>query len=47
MLAFAHIPTGTTATKRINIDDLEGRTNLITVALAATGADTEIGRATP
>jgi len=26
---------------------LEGRTNLITVALAATGAETEIGRATP
>jgi len=47
MLAFAHIPTGTTDTNRINIDDLEGRTNLITVALAATGAETEIGRATP
>ena len=47
MLAFAHIPTGTTDSNRINIDDLEGRTNLITVALAATGAETEIGRATP
>ena len=47
MLTFTHIPTGTTATKRINIDDLEGRTNLITVALAATGAETEIRRATP
>ena len=47
MLAFAHIPTGTTVTNRIDIDDLKGRTNLITVAPVATGAETEIGWATP
>jgi hypothetical protein len=41
MLAFAHIPTDTTASKELDID--EGRS----VAAAAIGADIEIDRATP
>src|SRR3984893_9004348 len=45
--AFAHIPTGTTANHRIDIDAGEGRSNVITVAPGAIGAGTEIGRATP
>src|ERR1700694_5514727 len=45
--AFAHIPTGTTANHRIDIDAGEGRSNVMTVAPGAIGAGTEIGRATP
>jgi len=43
MLAFAHIPTDTTASKELDIDEVKGRS----VAAAAIGADIEIGRATP
>jgi transposase InsO family protein len=45
--AFAHIPTGTTATHRIDVDKGEDRNDVMTVAPAAIGAGTEIGRATP
>jgi putative transposase len=47
MLAFAHIPTGATANKRIAIDDVRGRIAVPAVAQTANGADIEIGRATP
>jgi putative transposase len=45
--AFAHIPTGTTANHRINVDQEEERSDAMTVAPSAIGAGTEIGRATP
>jgi len=45
--AFAHIPTGTTANHRIDIDEGEGRSNVMSIAPSAIGAGTEIGRATP
>jgi hypothetical protein len=45
--AVAHIPTGTTANHRIDVDEGEGRSDVMTVAPAAIGAGTEIGRATP
>ena len=45
--AFAHIPAGTTANHRIEVDEEEGRSNAMTVATSAIGAETEIGRATP
>ena len=45
--AFAHIPTGTTANHRMDIDEGEGRSNVMSVAPRAIGAGTEIGRATP
>ena len=44
MLAFAHIPTGTTPNRKIDQKGFEGR---ITSAATAIGADSEIGRATP
>src|SRR5712691_12918823 len=44
MLAFAHIPTGTTTNRRIDQKGFEGR---ITSASTAIGADIEIRRATP
>ena len=44
VLAFAHIPTRTTADRRIDLKGFEGR---LTGASTATGADIEIGRATP
>jgi putative transposase len=47
MLAFAHIPTGAAANKGFNIDDLNSRLIDPAVALTATGADIETGRATP
>jgi hypothetical protein len=49
MLAFAHIPTGAAASKRIDIDGLGLRSRLIepAVALTAIGAGIEIGGATP
>jgi putative transposase len=46
MLAFAHIPTGTTANTGLAIDEVTGRTVAPAVALTAR-ADTETGRATP
>src|ERR1700720_293545 len=45
--AFAHIPTGATANHRIDVDEAEGKSDLMTVAPSAIGAGTEIGRATP
>jgi putative transposase len=45
--AFDHIPTGTTAKHRVDVDKGEGSSDVITVAPAAIGAGTEIGRATP
>ena len=42
MLAFAHIPTGTTAINGLNIDGVEDKT-----VITAIGADIETGRATP
>ena len=45
--AFAHIPTGTAANNSIDVDKGEDRSDVITVAPAAIGAGTEIGRATP
>jgi predicted ATPase len=47
MLAFAHIPTGAAASKRIEIDGLRSRLIEPAVALTAIGADIEIGGATP
>ena len=45
--AFAHIPTGTTANHRIDVDEGEERNDVMTVATDTIGAGTEIGRATP
>src|SRR5260370_41611793 len=45
--AFAYIPTGTTANHRINVDEAEARSDVMTVAPAANGAGTEIGGAPP
>ena len=47
MLAFAHIPTGTTANKGFDIQKVKGRIVKPAIAVTAIGADTEIGRATP
>jgi len=47
MLAFAHIPTGATANEGFNIDEVNNRFAEPAVALTATGADIETGRATP
>jgi hypothetical protein len=47
MLAFAHIPTGTTANKGFNIDDVNSRLVDPAVALTVTGADIETRRVTP
>ena len=44
MLAFAHIPTGTTANRRIDQRGFEGQ---VTSALTAIGADIEIRGDTP
>jgi hypothetical protein len=44
MLAFAHIPTGTTTNRRIDQKGFEGR---VTSASTAIGADIEIRGATP
>ncbi len=44
MLAFAHIPTGATANRRIDQNDFEGR---LTSPSMVIGADIAIGRATP
>ena len=45
--AVAHIPTGTTANHRIDVDEAEGRSDVMTLAPSAIGAGTQIGRATP
>jgi len=45
--AFAHIPTGTPTSHRIDVDQEEDKSDAMTVALGATGAATEIGRVTP
>jgi hypothetical protein len=45
--AFAHIPTGTTAKTRNDVDEDDGGSDVMTVAPGAIGADTEIGRAPP
>jgi hypothetical protein len=47
MLAFAHIPTGATAKKAFNIDEMNSRLLEPAVALTAIGADIEAGKATP
>ena len=47
MLAFAHIPTGATANKGFDIDEVKSTIIKPAIALTAIGADIEIGRATP
>jgi putative transposase len=47
MLAFAHIPTGATANKGLDIEDVEDRLAASASAITAIGADIETGRATP
>jgi hypothetical protein len=47
MLAFAHIPTGTAANKGFDIDEVKSRIVKPAIAVAASGADIEISRATP
>jgi putative transposase len=47
MLAFAHIPPGTTANKGFDIDHVKSRFVEPAIALTAIEADTDIGRATP
>ena len=45
--AFAHIPTGTTAKNRIDVDEREDRSDLVTAVPARSEPTAEIGRATP
>jgi putative transposase len=47
MLAFAHIPTGTTVNKTIDVDDSKSRGVAPATAPTMIGADIETGRATP
>jgi putative transposase len=47
MLAFAHIPTGTAASKEPHVDAVMGRTVAPAIAATAIGAEIETGRATP
>jgi hypothetical protein len=47
MLAFAHIPTGTTTSKGIGIDNWKRKAVTPATALTAIGADIEIDRTTP
>ncbi len=47
MLAFAHIPTGATANKGFDIDQVEASIAAPASAMTAIGADIETGRATP
>jgi len=47
MLAFAHIPTGTTTNNRIDIDEVNGRFGEPVASVTAIGADIETGRVTP
>ena len=46
MLAFAHIPTGTTANKGFDTDEAKGRIIAPASVLIAIGADIETGGAT-
>jgi hypothetical protein len=47
MLAFVHIPTGTTANKGFDIDDSKSKLVEPAIALTAIGADIEIAGVTP
>jgi putative transposase len=47
VLAFAHIPTGTTANKEFDVDEVSSKIVEPAVALTAIGADIETGRTTP
>jgi putative transposase len=47
MLAFDHIPTGTTTNQGFDIDEVNGRLVQTALAPTARGADIETGRATP
>ncbi len=47
MLAFAHIPTGTTANKGFDIGDSKSKLVEPAIALTAIEADIETGRVTP
>ena len=47
MLAFAHIPTGTTINKGIDVEDLQSRGAAPATAMTTIGADIETGGATP
>jgi hypothetical protein len=46
MLAFAHIPTGTTANKKFEIDEVRGRVAAPASAMTAIGARIKTGKAT-
>jgi len=47
MLAFVHTPTGTTASTKIDHEEVRGKITEPVVAPSAIGADIAIGRATP
>ena len=47
MLAFAHIPTGTTTNNGFDIDEVNGRFVESVAPVTAIGADIETGRVTP
>jgi len=47
MLAFAHIPTGATTDKGLDIDGVKSRIVKPAIAVAASGADIETGGVTP
>src|SRR5437667_6280533 len=47
MLAFAHIPTGTTTNRRIDVDDSKSRGVAQATAPTLIGSDIETGLATP
>jgi hypothetical protein len=47
MLVFAHIPTGATANQGFDIDEVKSRIVQPAIAVAAIGAEIEIGRARP
>jgi len=47
MLAFAHIPTGTTSNNGFDIDEVNGRFAEPVAPVTVIGADIETGRVTP
>jgi len=47
MLAFAHIPTGTTTKNGFDLDEVNGRFIEPVTPVTAIGADIETGRVTP
>jgi hypothetical protein len=47
MLAFAHIPTGTTTNNEFANDEVNGQTRRTSRRITAIGADIKTGRATP